>query len=120
MRSGPAPAFPKKQGSSIGERERAGLAPVTRLRLKKNAVLGLILRWLGGFAGQVNRQRLGDCAGDRSAPTGNRVFLAALSFVASAVMQVTGSRGIAKVGRGSYELAPVSRSIPSPRLQKEQ
>jgi hypothetical protein len=37
-----------------------------------------MLGWLGGFAVQVSRQRLGDCAGDRNAPTGNRVFLAAL------------------------------------------
>ena len=47
-------------------------------------------------------------------------FFAALSLLL-AVMQVTGSSGIAKVGRGTGVLAPVSRSIPIlPRLQKEQ
>jgi hypothetical protein len=53
-----------------------GLSPDCASR--KNAGLELILRWLGGFAAEVNRQRLGDCAGDRNAPTGNCVFLAAL------------------------------------------
>jgi hypothetical protein len=52
--------------------------PVTDCASRKNAGLELMLGWLGGFAAQVNRQRLGDCAGDRNAPTGNRVFLAAL------------------------------------------
>ena len=43
------------------------------------------------------------------------------TFVVVAVLQVTGSSGLAKVGRGTGELAPVSRSIPIlPRLQKEQ
>ena len=47
-------------------------------------------------------------------------FFAALSLLL-AVLQVTGSSGLAKVGRGTGELAPVSRSIPIlPRLQKEQ
>ena len=47
-------------------------------------------------------------------------FFAALSLLL-AVMQVMGSSGIAKVGRGSDELAPESWSIPIlPRLQKEQ
>ena len=47
-------------------------------------------------------------------------FFAALSLLL-AVMQVMGSSGIAKVGRGTSALAPVSRSIPIlPRLQKEQ
>ena len=55
--------------------------PVTDCASRKNAGLELMLRWLGGFAAQVNRQRLGDCAGDRNAPTGNRVFLAALPLL---------------------------------------
>jgi hypothetical protein len=47
-------------------------------------------------------------------------FFAALSLLL-AVLQVTGSSGLAKVGRGTGALAPVSRSIPIlPRLQKEQ
>ena len=47
-------------------------------------------------------------------------FFAALSLLL-AVMQVMGSSGLAKVGRGTGALAPVSRSIPIlPRLQKEQ
>ena len=49
----------------------------------------------------------------------NRVFFAALSLL-SAVTQVTGSRGITKVGRDTGLLAPGSWSIPLPRLQKEQ
>jgi hypothetical protein len=47
-------------------------------------------------------------------------FFAALSLLL-AVMQVMGGSGLAKVGRGTGALAPVSRSIPIlPRLQKEQ
>jgi hypothetical protein len=49
----------------------------------------------------------------------NRVFFAALSLLL-AVTQVTGSRGITKVGRDTGLLAPGSWSIPLPRLQKEQ
>jgi hypothetical protein len=51
---------------------------------------------------------------------GTLSFFAAL-WLLLAVLQVTGSSGLAKVGRGTGALAPVSRSIPIlPRLQKEQ
>jgi hypothetical protein len=45
-------------------------------------------------------------------PTKRRGLICRAFFAVSAVMQVMGSRGIAKVGRGTGVLAPVSRSIP--------
>ena len=46
------------------------------------------------------------------APHKRRGLLCRAFFAISAVMQVIGSRGITKVGRGTGVLAPVSRSIP--------
>ena len=81
----------------------------------------IMLRWLGGFAAQST---VNDWAIARV--TGMRLLVIASSLPHfrcwfSAVMQVMGSRGITKVGRGTGVLAPGSRSIPIlPRLQKEQ
>jgi hypothetical protein len=91
--------------------ERLATQPATSLREHE---LSLPIRCMGVPARRGDADRPVNFA----ALTKNAGFLCRTLL---AVMQVIGSSGIAKVGRGSDALAPESRSIPIlPRLQKEQ